>query len=195
MVPLLRQRNFALLWLAGLVSLAGDWALLAVLPFYVYERTDSTLASAMVWRAYALPGLLVGSIAGVFADRWDRRRTVIVANLAAGGGVLGLLLATRPGWLWIVYPVIFLEGTLRQFPGPAESALLPRLVGEDRLLPAKALNALNDNLGRIAGPVVGGALGRARRSAGRGRRGRRLLPDRRRLGGADRRPAGSHPCA
>lgn len=158
MVPLLRQRNFVLLWLAGLVSLAGDWALLAVLPFYVYERTDSTLASAMVWLSYALPGLLVGSVAGVFVDRWDRRRTLVLANLAAGVVVFGLLSATRPGWLWVIYPVIFLEGTLRQFLGPAESALLPRLVGEERLLSANALNALNDNLGRIAGPVVGGGL-------------------------------------
>src|SRR6187551_2319306 len=77
----LRQRNFALLWTAGLISYIGDWVLLTALPVFVYERTGETLASGLVLMMYALSTLLVGSIAGVFVDRWDRRRTLVWVNL------------------------------------------------------------------------------------------------------------------
>jgi predicted MFS family arabinose efflux permease len=155
MLATLRQRNFALLWTAGLISMVGDWALLATLPVYVYEQTHSTLASGAVLLMYALSGFLVGSIAGVFVDRWDRRRTMIGVNLLQALVVPFLLLAGRDGWLWVVYLVTFIEGSLYAVFWPAESALLPRLVGEDRLIPANALNALNDNLARVIGPAIG----------------------------------------
>ena len=54
MLTTLRQRNFALLWTAGLVSYTGDWVLLTVLPVFVYERTHSTLASGLVLMMYAV---------------------------------------------------------------------------------------------------------------------------------------------
>ncbi len=155
MLATLRQRNFALLWTAGLISMVGDWALLATLPVYVYEQTHSTLASGAVLLMYALSGFLVGSIAGVFVDRWDRRRTMIGVNLLQALVVPFLLLAVRDGWLWVVYLVTFIEGSLYAVFWPAESALLPRLVGEERLIPANALNALNDNLARVIGPAIG----------------------------------------
>jgi predicted MFS family arabinose efflux permease len=104
---------------------------------------------------YALSGFLVGSIAGVFVDRWDRRRTMIGVNLLQALVVPFLLLAVRDGWLWVVYLVTFIEGSLYAVFWPAESALLPRLVGEERLIPANALNALNDNLARVIGPAIG----------------------------------------
>jgi MFS family permease len=158
MIATLRQRNFALLWTAGLISYIGDWVLLTVLPVFVYERTNSTLASGMVLMMYALATLLVGSIAGVFVDRWDRRRALIKVNLLQAALIPFLLLALRDEWLWVVYPVAFLEGSLYAFLYPAENALLPRLVGEDRLLTANALNSLNDNLARIIGPAIGGVI-------------------------------------
>ncbi len=132
--------------------------LLTALPVFVYERTNSTLASGLVLMMYALSTLLVGSIAGVFVDRWDRRRTLVRVNLLQAALIPFLLLALRDDWLWVVYPVAFLEGALYAFLYPAENALLPRLVSEDRLITANALNSLNDNLARIVGPAIGGLI-------------------------------------
>lgn len=158
MIATLRQRNFALLWVAGLISWAGDWALIAALPVYLFERTGSTLLSGLVWLSYPLSGLLIGSVAGVYVDRWDRRRTMVGVSLLQALLIPGLLLSLDDDRLWIIYVVAFVEGSLAMFFAPAENALLPRLVGEDRLVTANALNALNDNLARIAGPAIGGLL-------------------------------------
>jgi predicted MFS family arabinose efflux permease len=154
----LRQRNFALLWLAGLVSGIGNWVLLTALPYFLYERTGSTLAAGIIWISYFLPGLLLGSVAGVFVDRWDRKRTMVLANLLQAALMLLLLLVRSGGYLWLAYAVVFVDACVWQFSGPAENALLPRLVGEDKLVPANALNSLNDNLARVIGPAAGGAL-------------------------------------
>lgn len=158
MLATLRRRDFALLWSAGLISSTGNWVLITVLPFYLYERTGSTLASGLIWVSYSLPGLLLGSVAGVYVDRWDRKRTIVGANLLQAGLMLLLLPAREDGWLWLAYLVVFGEACIAQFSIPAENALLPRLVGEERLVYANPLNSLNDNLARIIGPPIGGAL-------------------------------------
>jgi len=80
MIATLRQRNFALMWLAGLISLAGDWALSVGLPIYVYTLTHSVLATAITLMCAVTPGVLVGSVAGVFVDRWDHKRTMVAIN-------------------------------------------------------------------------------------------------------------------
>lgn len=158
MLMLLRQRNFTLLWLGGLISMIGNWVLLAALPYYIYDTTDSALASSALIIAYVLPYLLFGSVAGVFVDRWDRKRTMVVANLIQAMFTLLLLLIVSSDFLWIAYVVVFMESTLANFSGPAENALLPRLVGEEHLQSANAMNGLNDNLARLIGPSLGGAL-------------------------------------
>ena len=158
MFAIFRNRNFSLLWLAGLISIMGNWVLIAALPFHVYAVTQSALATSGWLMAYILPGVLFGSMAGVFVDRWDRRKTMIIINLMQMGVLLALLLVRSPEWIWVVYVVGFLESTLSQFFGPAESALLPTLVDEEQLVSANSLNSLNDNLARIIGPAMGGAL-------------------------------------
>ncbi len=158
MLVLLRQRNVALLWFGGLVSMAGDLALITALPFYVYQQTGSTLASAGMVMATVVPSFLFGSVAGVFADRWDRRRTMVLADLGRAALLLLLLLVRSGEWLWLVYGVTFVQSTISQFRTPAENALFPRLVGDEHLAAGNALNALNNNLARMIGPALGGAL-------------------------------------
>ena len=72
MFALLRQRNYGLVWLGGLISVTGDWMMFAALPLYVYELTSSTLATGIMLAARVAPRLLLGSVAGVFVDRWDQ---------------------------------------------------------------------------------------------------------------------------
>src|SRR5436305_11439853 len=97
------QRNFGLVWIGGLISLTGDWMLLTALPVYVYQLTGSTLATGAMLAARVVPRILLGSVAGVFVDRWDRRQTLIVANLLLAVGLLPLLLVSSGQQLWLVY--------------------------------------------------------------------------------------------
>src|SRR6266496_5856951 len=138
MLATLRHRNFALLWIAGLISFVGDWALFIALPVYVYDLTGSTLATGTMFVAQSLPRLLLGSIAGVFVDRWDRRRTMIVANLLSAVTLLLLLPVRSIADLWLVYLAAFLQASIALFFQPAESALVPTLVGEEHLIHANA---------------------------------------------------------
>ena len=157
MLRILRQRNFGLLWAAGLISLIGDWVLVVGLPIEVYARTGSTLATAGMLLAGLLPALLLGSIAGVFVDRWDRRRLMIVVNVLLALVTLPLLAIDALG-IWVAYAVLVAASCLEQLFGPAEAALLPNLLesGKEDLVTANALNGMNNQLARIIGPVVGG---------------------------------------
>ncbi len=138
--------------------MAGDYALIIALPLHAYALTGSAAATGGVFAAALIPRVLLGSVAGVFVDRWDRKRTMVAADLLRAALVLPLLLVVSSDLLWLLYLVRAMTGTLGLFFQPAEAALLPRLVGEERLVSANALNALNDNLGRLVGPAVGGLL-------------------------------------
>jgi MFS family permease len=158
MFTLLRQRNFALLWFGGLISIMGDWVLGVALPFFVYQVSGSTLATAVMVAAELLPRLLFGSIAGVFVDRWDRRKVMVLASLGQGLVILPLFLVHSAEMLGIVYVVTFIQVTFAMFFGPAENALLPLLVPEDKLIQANSLNAMNNNFARLIGPPLGGGI-------------------------------------
>lgn len=158
MFTLLRQRNFALLWFAGLISLIGDWMLMIGLPIYVFILTHSALATSLMFIAGILPQIALGSVAGVFVDRWDRKRVMIITNALLALCLLPLLLFHSVSWLWVVYIVAFLESLISQFFTPAESALLPRLVNEEQLASANSVSSLNGNLARLIGPPLGGIV-------------------------------------
>ncbi len=88
MLTTLRQRNFSLLWSAGLISMIGDWMLFIALPIYVYKLTGSALATSTMFIAEMIPSLLLGSVAGVFVDRWNRKRIMVITNLLLALGLL-----------------------------------------------------------------------------------------------------------
>ena len=158
MLAVLRQRNFALLWAGGLISMLGDWLLFIALPFYIYDLTGSALATGAMFMAETLPILLFGSIGGVFADRWDRKKTMIVADLLRAALLLLLLAVRSPEWLWAIYLVVFVQSSVGQFFNPAKGALIPQLVDESLLMPANSLNSLGVELTRLIGAPLGGAL-------------------------------------
>jgi len=155
------QRNFALLWFGGLASYVGDWAMLVALPLFVFQQTGSTLAAGALLTAKFAP-MMLSSVAGVFVDRWNRRLILVWANLAMMVLTLPLLIPTTSAAgstsLWIVYLSVIASSLAGLFVAPAENSLLPTLVGRDRLMVANSLNALNDNIARIAGPALGGFI-------------------------------------
>ena len=158
MLATLRQRNFALLWLGALISMTGDWLLQIGLPVYIYLVTGSALATSILFIVAFVPNIVFGSIAGVFVDRWDRRRTLFIGNLLMALGLLPLLLIHDKSLLWILYPTLFVVATVEQFVVPAQSALIPRLVSEEQLVTANSLNSVSSSVSRLAGGALGGIL-------------------------------------
>lgn len=151
-------RDFRLLALAGLISLAGDWMVGIGLAYFVYELTGSTLASAGALLAGFLPNILLSSVAGVFVDRWNRKTTMVVANLAMAVTLTPLLLVDRPEHVWIVYVVTAIEGTIKLFSIPAAQAMLPELVDDADLVTANALNGQTREISRLVGSALGGIV-------------------------------------
>src|SRR5215471_14466913 len=96
-----RHRSFSLLWIAGLVSMTGDWLLGVALPIYVFKLTGSPAATSAVLAVSVTAALVAGAVAGVFVDRWDRRRIMIVANLLQVGAILPLLAVNSADRVWI----------------------------------------------------------------------------------------------
>ena len=152
------RRDLRLVLSAGIISLTGDWVLTIGLIYRVYAVTGSTVASALMMASSFAPQVLLSAVAGVFADRWDRKRTMIVADLLLAAGLLPLLLVRGAGQVWIVFVVMFAEGALKQFFSPAEQAMVPRLVPDEELLAANALNGQVSNASRLAGSAIGGIL-------------------------------------
>ena len=158
MLAVLRQRNFALLWWGGLISFMGDWVMFTALPLYILYLTGSVAAMGLYFVAASLPGIVLGSVAGVFVDRWDRKWILVITNLLLAPVYCLFLFVDTPDKVWITYVVALLGNVIRQLLNPAENALLPKLVGESDLVTANSLNSLNNNLARLIGPAVGGVV-------------------------------------
>lgn len=148
MLATLKQRDFALLWFGGLISMMGDWAMFAALPFYAYEQTGSAFASGAVLTALTVPGLLIATVAGVFVDRWDRRRTMVAANL--------LQQSVEDQYLGRVFGAFSATTDLMFFVGSLSAGALADLAGVVPLLIASALMYC------AAGLLVPVLLGRSR---------------------------------
>ena len=154
----LRHRDFSLLWWAGLISLTGTWAMRVALPLYVLALTGSPACVAAVVAAALAGTILLGPVGGAYVDRWDRRRVVVAVNALLALTMLPLIVLDEPRRWPIAVAVAFVEAALNQFGQPAENALLPRLVRATELVAANALNGLNNNTGRLFGPVLGGVV-------------------------------------
>ncbi|MFD0558495.1 putative MFS family arabinose efflux permease [Stackebrandtia endophytica] len=155
---LMRQRDFALLWWGGLITFLGNWILRVGLPITVLDLTGSTAALAATTAASFLPSLVLGPMVGVFVDRWDRKRVMVIANLAQAAVLSPMLLVDSADKVWILVAVAFASAGISPFTRTAENALLPRLVEQRHLAVANSLNALNNNLARFIGPLIGGTI-------------------------------------
>ena len=151
MVAVLRHRNFAQLWIGQLLSTIAFWMLFLALPFYVYRITGSALATGTLFLVQTLPRVLLSSIAGVFADRWDRRRTMIISDLIRAVLILPILLVRSSDQLWIIYLFAFVTSVVAQFFDPAKNAIIPSIVPNSLLLAANGLNAVSDAVTRLSG--------------------------------------------
>ncbi|MET9227857.1 MFS transporter [Lentzea sp. NPDC003310] len=159
MLEALRVRDFRLLWTGRTVSLLGSWLLVIAIPAHVYALTGSLLATGLTLVAEHLPPLLLGPVAGVLADRWDRRRVMITADLVRALAVTLMLFATAGHSLWLVYAALVAESAGAVLFRPAAQAHVPAVVGTGTgLSSANALNAAVDGTVRLVAPPLGAAI-------------------------------------
>ena len=154
---LFRNRNFMALWIGQMISFIGDYFVYLAIPIVVNRLTGSALMVGLSLISGAIPALLLGPIAGVFVDRWDRRRTMIASDMIRAALVLFCLLVHTKEQVWIFYLVVFLMSSTSQFFFPARGALLPLIVTHSTdWLAANSLMQIIQTVGMVAGPSLAG---------------------------------------
>jgi Na+/melibiose symporter-like transporter len=151
-----RNRDFRLVISAQVISYAGDWFATVALLGLVIDLTHSDLAAALVFVAQTLPAFLMAPIAGPAADRFDRRRLMIVVSVCQVGAAL-LFLLIGPGTAWLAFVAQGSIAALAAFFQPASQAALPNLVDPDDLPTATVM--MSATWGAML--AVGAALGAA----------------------------------
>lgn len=158
MLSLFRNRAYLVFWLGQAVSSMGDMIIFVALPVWVFQLTGSKAALGLSFTAGVLPRLLLAPVAGVLVDRWDRRRTMLISDVLRSAGLVGLFFVGGPGDVWLIYAVNFLNACVSRFYFPAKNALIPHLVGPDRLVQANSLSSVSDSAAQMVGPLMGAAL-------------------------------------
>ncbi|MEZ5401350.1 MAG: MFS transporter [Bryobacteraceae bacterium] len=154
----LRHRDFRLFVSGQVISLMGTWMQGVAQSWLVYRLTQSTVWMGTLGFCNHIPVLLLGPLAGLAADRLNRRRIVTVAQclfMVQALTLAGLTLSGRitVGWL---LPLAVLWGVINAFEIPARQSMYIHLVGKDDLLNAIALNSMTFNAARVVGPSIGG---------------------------------------
>ncbi len=137
-----RRRTFALMWTGQLVSTTGSALTSLASSILIYRITGSALSVGLMLMASAAPSLLVGLIAGVFVDRYDRRRIMVIADLLRAGLVFLIPFLVPYNILWL-YIINMLSSAVGQFFDPAYESVLPEAAEEDELAAANSLMAIS----------------------------------------------------
>ena len=153
-------RNFRLFWFGQLVSLVGTWMQSTAQSWLVLQLSDSPLAVGLVWAFQFTPVTVLSMLGGVFADRRNKRRVLIVTQSLAALQALTLSLLTLTGHITVgwVLGLAAMLGLINAFDVPTRQAFVVELVGRDALMNAIAFNSSAFNAARILGPAVGGVL-------------------------------------
>jgi MFS family permease len=156
----LRHRDFLILWSGSVVSQSGDWMDQIALNWLVLEITDSPLSLGLVNLCRAIPVLIFTPLGGVAADRWERRRILMVTQsiYMVLAFALGALVTSGGVNLWEIYVIAALRGAVLSFNMPARQSMISDLVPRKDLPNAIALNSATTHLTRVLGPSLGGVL-------------------------------------
>ncbi len=138
MFAVFRRRDFSLLWSAQLISTAGSALTDLAAAIWVYRETNSALAVGLTLMATAVPSLVVGLLAGVYVDRHDRKRIMIVTCLIQSVIVGALALTVEMDSIVGLYVLILLNAGVKQFFDPAHDSLIPEMASDEELTSANA---------------------------------------------------------
>jgi MFS family permease len=156
----LRHRNFQLFFAGNIVSLVGTWMQTVAESWLIYRLTGSSLLLGAIGFANQMPAFLLGPVGGHVADRYDRRRVLVVTQAAAMtlAFILAGLTLAHVIREWHIFVLATCLGVVNAFDLPARQAFLVQMVERDDLINAIALNSSMFNGARIVGPAVAGLL-------------------------------------
>src|SRR5438309_10985015 len=140
----LAVRDFRYLWIGSFASQIGMWIQQVAVGWLAYDLTGSATFLGAVAGARSLSSVTLTLPAGVFADRWDRRRIILLSQvmILANAGVLAGLVATGAVAPWHLLVGSFISGAAHSLNMPARQSLAPELVGHRQIANAVALNSI-----------------------------------------------------
>lgn len=154
---LTHNRSFVALWIGQAISSIGDYFSLLAIPIFVNRLTGSVMLVGLSFISGMLPALILGPIAGVFVDRFDRRKVMIISDVLRGGLTLCLLTVRDSSQVWVVYLAGFLISCIAQFFSSARGAVLPLVVSDPKdWLAANGAMRILQTVGMLAGPALAG---------------------------------------
>lgn len=156
----LRNRNYRLFFLGQTTSIAGTWTQKVAQAWLVLELTGSGTLLGVTVALQQVPTLLLTPWGGLLADRFDKRRILLVTQGASivPAVVLGVLTATEQVTLWMVMVLAALIGAIEALDKPARHTIVVEMVGREHVTNAVTLNNITINAGKVIGPAVAGVL-------------------------------------
>jgi MFS family permease len=156
----LRHLDFRYLWAGTVLMSAGQWIQQVTLGWLLYDLTGSSMLLGALNGLRALPFLVAGPIAGVAADRMDRRRLMVRTQYVLFATAIGMGVLVASGFLrpWHLFVFTLITGIAWAFNEPVRQSLVPGTVPKKELVNAIALNSAGFNLTKVIGPAVGGVL-------------------------------------
>src|SRR5437879_8317227 len=153
-------RDFRVQWIGACSSAIGTWMQIIAQNWLVLSLTNSPFFLGLDAFLQQLPIILFSLIGGVFADRYDRRRTLIASQVVqmSTSGMLALLMYLQVVQIWHILVLSFITGCAQSFGGPAYQSLIPSLVDKKDLPNAVALNSIQFNVARVLGPLAFGVI-------------------------------------
>lgn len=160
MVRSLKHRNFQLFFSGQMISLVGTWMDNVAEAWLVYRLTGSSLLLGTVAFAGQIPIFILGPVAGLAVDRFDRRSIIVATQVSSMilASILAFLTLTKRVTVWEVVVLACLMGVVNAFDVPARQSFLVEMVGREDLMNAIALNSSMFNSARVIGPSVAGIL-------------------------------------
>ena len=150
------NRNFRNLWMGQIVSLLGDWFNLIASAALISQLSGSGSAIGVLFIIRMLAPFLISPLAGVWADRYDRRNLLILTDILRAITLFGFLLVSEPQHLWLLYALTAFQLALSGVFFPTRTALLPDIVSERELGAANALSATTWSVMLAFGAALGG---------------------------------------
>jgi MFS family permease len=153
---ILKNGPFIRLWLAQAITQTAQNAIWYALLVIVEETSHSTTQIGLTILSVILPSVIFGIPAGVYVDRWDKRTVMVVTNFARAGIVLAYILFSST--LPLLFTVSFIFSIISQFFAPAETAMIPVIVGRNKLMQANSFFHLTFTASQLIGLVMIGPL-------------------------------------
>ena len=150
--------NFRNLWIGQIVSLLGDWFNFIASAALIAQLSESGLAIGTLFVVRMLAPFVTSPVAGVVADRYNRKHILIVTDITRAVTVLGFLLVTEPQHLWLLYALTAIQLGISGFFFPTRNAILPDVVSDRELGTANTLSSITWSVMLALGAALGGIV-------------------------------------